>query len=111
MAGARCGSGGLPSPDTLATLRSIEERDVRTPTAGRDDPFVGFIADLRGSQPDGRRFRFVGQMLETLYYEDASPDVAAYSTACSTRCAISNRSSTAPSPSGSDPPGTPPGVP
>ncbi len=78
MAGARCGSGGLPSPDTLATLRSIEERDVRTPTAGRDDPFVGFIADLRGSQPDGRRFRFVGQMLETLYYEDASPDVAAY---------------------------------
>jgi len=71
-------SGGLPSPETLATLRSIEERDVRTPTAGGDDPFVGLIADVRGVQPDGRRFRFVGEMLETFHYRDASPEVAAY---------------------------------
>lgn len=71
-------SGGLPSPDTLATLRSIEERDVRTPTAGRDDPFVGFVAEVRGVQPDGRRYRFIGHLLETFHYENASPEVAAY---------------------------------
>ena len=29
-------------------------------------------------QPDGRRYRLVGHLLETFHYENASPEVAAY---------------------------------
>jgi hypothetical protein len=70
-------SGGLPSHQPLESLSRIEERDVRRPIAARGDHLAGTIADVRGIHPDGRRYRFVGEMLETFEYEHASPEAAA----------------------------------
>jgi hypothetical protein len=70
-------SGGLPSQQDLDSLSRIEERDVRRPTPDAGDHLAGTIADVRGIHPDGRRYRFVGKMLETFEYRHASPEAAA----------------------------------
>ena len=72
-------SGGLPLPQTLENLTRVEERDVRLPLAPTPGaPSVHLLSDVRGIHPDGRRYRFVGQMLETFEYRHASPEAAAF---------------------------------
>lgn len=65
------GADGYAPSTRLASAVRTSGRVVLV--AARSRPTV-----LPRVQPDGRRYRLVGHLLETFHYENASPEVAAY---------------------------------
>lgn len=69
---------GFPPATVLRQLTAVEERDVRLPIAPIPDPAGHLVADVRGAYADGSRYRFVGVVFETFYYDKASAEEAAF---------------------------------
>jgi hypothetical protein len=70
---------GFPSGARLRGLTDVQDLLVRRPMPATSDmsPDEDLVLDIRGTKPNGRRYRFVGVLMETFEYAEATPEQAA----------------------------------
>jgi hypothetical protein len=71
---------GFPLGEDLRGLEGIVEVDVRRPMQRTPDLPADehLVYDIRGTKPNGRRYRFVGMFMETFQYDVATLDEATF---------------------------------